>query len=120
MSQRQDYLELEHEEYTTRVMVFQTDFKGSYISDFEKGFSNQKFVGTREQYDEAIKFYDNHDNGKIIGTHVFTLEEWEQKHKMPELVAIGKSYTELDKYFDDIFEEKRPQREKNRRGRELE
>ena len=120
---QQDKLQLEYEqEYTTRIFIWTTDFKNNfYISDFVGGFSNQKFVGTEKQYDEATAtYFRGHDRGKIIGYNKYTPEEWDAKHKMPELEEIKKEYTELDKYFDDIFEAKKPQREKLRRRRELE
>jgi hypothetical protein len=84
MSIQQDRLELEYEqEYTTRVFIWTTDFKNNfYISDMEKGFSNQKFVGTEQQYDEATAtYFKGHDRGKIIGINKYTLEEWEELNK---------------------------------------
>lgn len=72
----ENQIALEQEEYETRVLYFKTDFKnGKYISSMENGFSATSFKGTQKEYDEATKMYQNHDNGKIIGTHSYATKE---------------------------------------------
>ena len=96
-------LQLQQEdEYFNRVFVFQTAFKGSYISEFENGFSNQKFVGTQKEYDESIKFYDNHSNGKIIGTFKYTLEDWDKMH--PPKIEVKETTKKFNRWGEDISE----------------
>lgn len=102
--QREDMLQ--QQEYETRVKVWTTDFKdNTYLAPFNTNFAAAKFVGTEKEYDEATKMYDNHDNGKIIGIQSYTLEEWDEMH--PPVEYKEKEYTKLDKYFDDILEERK-------------
>lgn len=108
----------QQEEYETRVLVFRTAFKGSYVSDFENGFSNQKFIGTRKEYDEATAiYYKDESKGKIIGTYSYTLEEWEEMCKPKEEDKVEKEkrmerIKKLEALFDKELEFKRAMKRK--------
>jgi len=112
--------ELEYqEEYETRVLVFVTDFKnGKYIANMEGGFNPRKFIGTRKDYDKVIEFYNDHSNGKIIGTTTYTIEEYEEKYPTKKSIcpfseeALSKSEEADRKLRDEI-------REKLRQGKKI-
>ena len=107
----------EQEEYETRVLVFQTQFKnGTYTSDFINGFSAYKFVGTRKGYDDATAiFYKTKKYGKIIGTMSYTFEEWNKIHK-PKEVKKKDSRTYLQFIKDEYPEKYQEELERERRA----
>ena len=101
--------------YKNEVLVFTTEFKNNhYVSNFVNGFSNQKFVGTHEQYDAATSvYYKNEGLGRIIGTNSYTLDEWDEMHKPKEAkVKDEKRIKELEALFDAEYKEKMELRKK--------
>lgn len=69
-------MEAQDEEYSTRVLYFHTQFRGNAV--VKNNFHPWLFIGTRKEYDEHLRFYENnHENGKIIGEHSYnTYDEW--------------------------------------------
>lgn len=83
---RHKELELEQQEYETRVLFFKTDFKGTLHVPAEANFHPHIFKGTRKEYDAICEkyLYGKEDEFKITGVHTFdTLEELSKTYKLP-------------------------------------
>jgi len=76
-------VEAAEQEYTTRILYFKTDFKGSLHVPNNIGFHPNLFVGTQKEYDEIYNNYltGKEDEFKIIGVNTFnSLEDYNKKY----------------------------------------
>ena len=56
------------EEYDTRIMIFQAEFKNNFCVSPMVGFCPKRFVGTRKEWDiNVAPWYESESRGKIIG-----------------------------------------------------
>lgn len=81
-------VEAVEQEYTTRILYFKTDFKGSLHVPTNIGFNPNLFVGTQKEFDEIYNNYltGKEDEFKIIGINCFnSLEEYENSYPLAGL-----------------------------------
>jgi len=118
---------LQYEEYCDTVkLVWSTSFANGFVSDMVDGFNNINFIGTTKEYYKTLEEFDGCDSkGKVIGSHSFTLEEWEAKNP-PLIYPVNQHETHLDflkscgdEYKDEIIEEEFREKKRKERKREI-
>ena len=73
---------LEYEEYhSTVTLVWTTSFKNGFVSNMENGFNAVNFIGTGKEYSKTLEEFNGCDSlGKVIGSHSYTIEEFDKLH----------------------------------------